>query len=340
MIKKLWLLLALLLALLAPPPIEAQVKVTGLIFRADCTTVTASQVAANETFCFNTGSGGTLTQRALYGHDGVSWSCLTCTTTPSLATLSAIVRADAVDAATALKIGNGTIHWLIYCNASNVCKLETDTASDLILEITTNKNMVIRDSEALADMWTIDPDAASPNAMYTIASGYRMRKSIWFGAGSLSTDGTQCAAPAEVTLASGPKTWTIICTDNDASTIYGNVRMPDSWDGGTITFTHVYVQTAANTGALNGDITAQCRGNGEAVSNTWGTEVAIDDAAVVGTNSIDQTTSAAVTPAGTCAAGDMLWFRYQVDAAGTTTTAATLNHIGFNMEYTVSSLSD
>jgi hypothetical protein len=165
-------------------------------------------------------------------------------------------------------------------------------------------------------------------------------KSVWFGAGALSTDGTQCAVPTEVTINSGPKIWTIICADNDGSTIYGSVRMPDSWNAGTITFTHVYIQTAANTGALNGDIAAQCRGNGEVPSSTWGTEVAIDDAAVVGSNSNDMTTSAAVTPAGTCAAGDMLYFRYQIDAAGTTTTAASLHHIGFNMEYGISSLSD
>jgi hypothetical protein len=158
-------------------------------------------------------------------------------------------------------------------------------------------------------------------------------KSAWFGAGSLSTDGTQCAAPAEVTINSGPKIWTIICTDNDSSTIYGSVGMPDSWDGGTVTFEHQYIQTAANTGALNGDIAAQCRGATEVPSSTWGTEVAIDDAAVTGTNAIDHTTSAAVTPAGTCAGGDTLFFRYQVDATGTTTTAASLHHVGFKMEY-------
>lgn len=167
-------------------------------------------------------------------------------------------------------------------------------------------------------------------------------KSVWFGAGSLSVDGTQCGAPAEATINSGPKIWTIICTDNDAATIYGSVKMPDSYSGGTVTFTHSYIQTAADTGVLNGDIAAQCRGNGEVPSSTWGTEVAIDDAAVVGSNSNDMTTSAAVTPAGTCAAGDMMYFRYQLDATGTTTAVATLHHVGFMMEYplSTSSLSD
>jgi hypothetical protein len=179
-------------------------------------------------------------------------------------------------------------------------------------------------------------DGASPQNLSWVSP----IKTIWFGAGSLSTDGTQCAVPAEVTINSGPKIWTILCADNDGSTIYGSVKMPDSWDGGTVTFTHVYIQTAADTGALNGDIAAQCRGNGEVPSSTWGTEIAIDDTAVVGSNSNDMLPSAAVTAAGTCTGGDMLYFRYQLDAAGTTTAVATLHHVGFKMEYGISSMSD
>lgn len=159
-------------------------------------------------------------------------------------------------------------------------------------------------------------------------------RSMWFGAAGLSVDGTHCVTPAEVTINSGPKLYTTICADNDAASIYGSTTMPDGWDGGTVTFEHVYLQTAADTGPLNGDIAAQCRGNGEVPSSTWGTEVAIDDAAVVGSNSNDHTTSAAVTPAGTCAAGDTLYWRYQLDATGTTTAVATLHTLGFKMEYT------
>lgn len=160
-------------------------------------------------------------------------------------------------------------------------------------------------------------------------------KSVYWGAGALSTDGTQCAAPAEVTLNSGPKQYTIICTDNDASTIYGHVVMPDGWDAGTVTLELEYLQTAADTNVLNSDIACACRGAGETVNNTWGTEIAIDDAAVTGSNGVDTTTSAAVTCNGTCAAGDSLWFRWQMDAAGTTTAVATLHILGVKMEYTV-----
>lgn len=242
--------------------------------------------------------------------------------------------------ANAVRIGDGTTPWCIYTDASAGPQIRPCTDANIKTTIPTNFTWALRDEEGAADVETIDPDAATQKGKYTYGPGYEPLKSVWFGAAALSTDGTQCAPPAEATINSGPKLYTIICTDNDASTIYGSVKMPDSWDGGTVTFEHVYLQTAADTSALNGDIAAQCRGNGEAPSSTWGTEVAIDDAGVTGSNQNDYTTSAAVTPAGTCAAGDMLYFRYQLDATGTTTAVATLHHLGFKMEYSITSRSD
>jgi hypothetical protein len=244
--------------------------------------------------------------------------------------------------ANAVRIGDGTTPVCIYTDASLGPQVRPCTDANTRTLIPIDFEWSLYDEEATAAVETVNPDAASTLLVWQYPTAtYRPKKSVWFSAGSLSTDGTQCAAPAEATpVASGPKLWTIICTDNDGSTIYGSVRMPDSWDAGTVTFTHVYQQTAADTSALNGDIAAQCRGNGEAPSSTYGTEVAIDDAGVVGSGANDMTTSAAVTPTGTCAAGDMLYWRYQVDATGTTTAVATLHHLGFNMEYSVTSRSD
>lgn len=158
--------------------------------------------------------------------------------------------------------------------------------------------------------------------------------SIFWDSGGMVADGTQCADPAKVTINSGPAQYTIICADNDASTMYGHIVMPDSWDGGTVTLELEYLQTAADTNVLNADVCMQCRGAGETVNSTWGTEVAIDDAAVSGSNIVDHTTSGAVTPNGTCAAGDTLYWRVQLDATGTTTAVATLHFLGAKVEYT------
>lgn len=162
-----------------------------------------------------------------------------------------------------------------------------------------------------------------------------VKSAIWPSGASIA-DGTQCADSAKTTINSGPVVMAIICADNDASSIYGDVTMPDSWNGGTVTFEMSYIQTAADTSALNGDITAQCHASGETVNSTWGSEVAMDDAAVSGSNIIDHLTSGAVTPAGTCAAGDTLFWRWQMDATGTTTAVATLKILGWKMEYTAS----
>lgn len=240
----------------------------------------------------------------------------------------------------AVRIGDGTTPMCHYTDATLGPVIRPCTDSNVRTLVPANFTWCWYDLEAAACAFTFDPDAATPKDMYLFTAAYRPLKTVWFGAGSLSTDGTQCANPAEVTINSGPKIWTIICTDNDASTIYGSIKMPNSWDGGTLTFIHSYIQTAANTAALHGDIAAQCRGNGEAVSSTWGTEVAIDDAGVTGSNRNDFTASADVTPAGTCVGGDMLYWRYQLDATGTVTAVATLHHVGFSMRYAVTSLSD
>lgn len=163
-----------------------------------------------------------------------------------------------------------------------------------------------------------------------------VRPIIWTAA-SLSVDGAQCAAaPEEVTINSGPVLYTIKnCADNDASTLYASiVPMPAAWDGGTIVVGVAGVQTAADTDALHMDVSASCRGAGVAINSTYGTEVALDDADVNGSNAPDWILSAAVTPNGSCAGLDWLFIKIQIDATGTTTDLSTYNFGGVYVGYT------
>ena len=257
---------------------------------------------------------------------------------PSSSGIKEVTWADSL--ANALRIGDGVTPMCIYTDATLGPRIRPCTASDVRLYVLPNFNLVIYDEEGTTDILTFDPDAATPKDKYLFGSTHRPLKSFWIGAGAMEGDGTNCPSNSSaVTINSGPKLQSFICADRSSSILYGSLRMPDDWDGGTLTFQHVYVQTAADTSALNGDISAQCRGNGEALSSTWGTAVAIDDAAVTGSNQNDMTTSGAVTPAGTCAAGDMLYFRYVLDATGTTTATATLHHLGFYGKYSSTSLS-
>lgn len=247
---------------------------------------------------------------------------------------------DGATSARPFKPGDGTRGYEIFGDATLGSVIRPFPLGDSLWRCWTNFNCLIRDEEGNATILTIDPDAASKNAMYQFGANYRPLKSVWIGAGNLYGDGTNCPErPTAVTINSGPKIPTFICADNNGSRLTGMLRMPNDWDGGTITLTHSYIQTAADTSQLNGDAAAQCRGHGETVSSTWGTEVAIDDSNVTGSNANDLTTSGAITPAGTCAAGDMLYFYYELDAAGTTTPTATLHHLGFHLTYSSTSLS-
>lgn len=173
-------------------------------------------------------------------------------------------------------------------------------------------------------------------ARFGSTGGERVQTMYW-GSGAATSDGTQCADPVEVTINSGPKQFTVICAETDTATLTGSLMMPDGWNAGTVTFQLSYIQTAADTGSMKSDIECQARGAAETVNNTWSAEIAIDDAAVTGSNALDTTTSAAVTCDCTtsCQGGDILYWRWSVDATGTPTTDySTLNIIGMKMEYT------
>jgi hypothetical protein len=166
---------------------------------------------------------------------------------------------------------------------------------------------------------------------------------VW-DASAFNVDGTQIVAPASAQLNSGPFMYSVIPTDNDAATIYGNVVMPDDWDAGTITLEiTVYDANADPSGNLQADVSCMCRSSSDAINSTWGDEIALDvDLSGAGTVQYDivQATSAAVTCNTSCAAGDMLAWRYQVDAGGTDATVANLRILQMKMEYGVTGAGD
>lgn len=242
---------------------------------------------------------------------------------------------SAATTANPFRVGNGV------SAATDVC-IGTDstmggfvkpcTDSDTRTYIWTNKTHCLYDVENASCMETFDPDAASTLAMYQYATNYRPLKAIWLGAAALSTDGTNCTDPAERTINSGPKLFTIICADNGSSIIFGSFQAPLNWDGGTLIFEQVVIQTAADTNFLSGNMFAQCRGNTETVSNTWGSAATIA-ATMTGSNANNIATSSAVTPAGGCAGGDTVYFQYNVSSVPTTTAMGTLHTLGFTVRY-------
>lgn len=240
--------------------------------------------------------------------------------------------ADSV--ANAFRVGDGLTPACIYTDSTQGPRVRPCTPSDIRTYIEDGFTWGLYDVAGDADMFVVTPGAATTRLMGEYMPGYRPRGYFYVPASSFVGDGTNCPSSASaVTINSGPKVYTMICGSSSNGDMDFDVVMPMDWDGGTLIFEASYTQTAANTSAMNSDIKAQCRGAGETPSSTWGTAVAIDDAAVTGSNGEDKTASAAVTPAGTCAAGDHLFVRYTLDVTGTTAPEASLNFYGMGVYY-------
>lgn len=239
------------------------------------------------------------------------------------------------------KFGDGVTPLCIYTDSTLGPVIRPATDANTRTYIWTNYTWCIFDVEGNSCMWTFDPDAANTNAMYQIASAYRPLKSVWIPAASMSTDGANCASPSETTLGSGVKLYTILCADSDSSRMHFSFVMPDGWDGGTVTLESAVVQTAADTNVIEFQAAAQCKGDTESLVAiaSYGTEVVWTDT-MSGSSKVNKGVSGAITPSGTCAAGDFVAFYVDIGATNTTTAMATAHILGFKLEYSISSLSD
>lgn len=220
---------------------------------------------------------------------------------------------------------DGGIEFLTLGNGLSI----TNNIIDVDAATTTADGAVELATTAEATTGTDTVRAVTPDAL----ADSTFTDSLYWPGGSLISDGTQCADPAKATINSGPVVYSVICTDNAASIFYGDAIMPDGYDGGTVTFELASIQTAADTNILDFDFSAQCRGDSDAINSTWGTA---QNASITFTtaNDIEHATTAALTPDGTCAAGDTLFWRAVMDDTATTTAVATANIVGVKMEYT------
>ena len=96
-----------------------------------------------------------------------------------------------------------------------------------------------------------------------------------------------------------------------------SVWMPDTWDAGTVTYKAVWT-AAAGTPAetVEWNLQGRAYANDDAVDAAWGSAIEVSDA-LIATDDIHYTSeSAAVTLAGTPAAGELVQFRAYRDIAG------------------------
>jgi hypothetical protein len=183
-------------------------------------------------------------------------------------------------------------------------------------------------------LW-IGDGSAPPTQMNAAAPSTEVRSMYW-GAGAMSSDGTGCGAPTEVVIpvAAGIKQHGIICIDG--GTIYGSTHMPDGWDTtGDILFT-LSASAPSGTETLAGDFSFQCKGDSGAIDNTWATGGAADITFTT-TDDFEEVDIGTIDADTECNAGDAFWWRWVVDDATNTNTVASI--LGVKLEY-VSSIGD
>lgn len=242
--------------------------------------------------------------------------------------------------ANALRVGDGVTPICLYTDATLKGIIKPCVDSNTRRYIWNGFTDGWFDIEGDADMFVIDPDAATKKEMYAFKAGYYPMKSFYLNANFFNGDGTNCPARPTIVTISNMLYPTFICTENNSSRMKTGIPMPGDWDGGTILIEPMYAQTAADTGSVALEVAAACRAFGTAFNGTYGTEVEVDDAVLVGSGAIEATLSTAVTPNGTCAANDMLFLYIDVDSTDNpTTAAATLNFLGAKVLYNSVSLS-
>jgi hypothetical protein len=178
------------------------------------------------------------------------------------------------------------------------------------------------DDDATNDGQVVLPsNSIGASEIYQITESYP-----WLASGTF-TDEADCNAPARVADvggSGGPAMSTITCplggTNLDGD-IYGNTLMPAEWNAGTVQL-EIEVRIHDDPGAtetMQGVFNAQCVSDEDVVSNSWTANTGLDVTFVSGDVQWDtqKVTSSTLTPDGSCAAGDSIYWRYVVCDTGT-----------------------
>jgi hypothetical protein len=161
-------------------------------------------------------------------------------------------------------------------------------------------------------------------------------RSVAIPAGSMDVLGGCITNDSAALVTNGPRLPTITCADDDAASLEFAWPSPDGWNAGTITIAlHAFSIGNNTTEVLEMDFAGQCVSSGDtptahattgeqAATITWGNTA----------NREQYATTAAITIQGTCAAGDRVYMRGQIDATATTVTPMTdIKILGVKIEY-------
>jgi hypothetical protein len=114
------------------------------------------------------------------------------------------------------------------------------------------------------------------------------------------------------------------------------IAMPSDWDGGTVTAAFYWTANSTSTNPVLWGCQGRSYGNFETVDQAWGSEQTVQDALNGTANQVAiSAATAAITLAGTPAAGELVQFRVSRDpTSGSDTLAATARLLGVMIAYT------
>lgn len=178
-------------------------------------------------------------------------------------------------------------------------------------------------AQALGVKWAAVPKAAGQ--LFLSAAG--MWPSVTAG----------CAPQALVESATNKQAMYLL--DFDAATdefAQGVVAMPSDWDGGTVTATFYWLANSTSTNSVVWGCQGRSYGDAETIDDTWGTAQTATDANGATANQLRKSAAtAAITLAGTPAAGELVAFRVYRDADnGSDNLAVDARLIGVMIGYT------
>lgn len=147
---------------------------------------------------------------------------------------------------------------------------------------------------------------------------------IWVPAGGMSQRFTNGAASGQSEYGTGLlmlKTYDFDQATNEY--VQFAVRMPKSWNLGTLNAYFVWSSAISGTSAVVWGIQALAIGSGETMNTAFGSAVTVTQSQITGSNVLMQTAiSSDITPAGSLGAGDLVTFQVYRDAVNASDTLA------------------
>jgi hypothetical protein len=226
------------------------------------------------------------------------------------------------------------------------CELADGTPCEQRIEIGTNRSFII------SGVTAGELERLTQAGVHTYSGSGKPRKSVFLAADSLYMQG--CTQVTDTALVAGGLVEPYLtCGDNNAHGFHRGLVMPDSWDAGSITVQlNVINVNASPANNYEIDFSAECDSNADTIAttiSTTGEQPALIDfdanqscgVSACAQNARVKVTTAAITPNGSCAKGDLLRIQGQVDATNTTTAqVADVKIYGLLIEYSVDSRSD